>query len=213
MAGSSLDNLNDDPILGIADDAEVMEISKLMAKVFIKDEPKSKTSKKKKKKKKSHALKLNFNSLTLNTKSTDPLTLLKRRTNPSKSIISIHENSKNNAENNNGDILKFDDLLGLVNDIEKKHLLHLKEKVDNAKKLNFNENNKSQKHLEKIIYEHFDKSRGLVKKIKNIKNRKKRRRAKYAKQTKSKRYNARIQKQLMAKSRKKRLRRQSLHAW
>eukprot|EP00483_Globobulimina_turgida_P013421 UN13445 len=199
MSTYSLDNLNPDPILGIADDAEVMEVSQLLAKLLLKGGQQSNTPKKRKE---TNALKLHFNSLALDTKPTDPLSLLKKRgrTNPPKT-------TKNKSKESG--FLQFDDLLGLVTEIEKKHLLKLKEKVQHK----FFDKNDNSEQIKKIIYEHFQKSRGLVMKIKNIKARKKRRRRKYAKHTKAKRYNARKQNKIIAKSRKKRLRRQALHAW
>mmetsp|Transcript_45803 Transcript_45803/g.73321 ORF Transcript_45803/g.73321 Transcript_45803/m.73321 type:complete len:216 (+) Transcript_45803:53-700(+) len=213
----SLDDLNRDPILGIADDAEVMEVSKLMTKWLLAEETEAASASPKKSK--PFAPKLNFNSLTLNTKSSDPLTLLKRRSQKktsSQPLIGIHQQQKKQSD----DILQFDDLLGLVNDIEKQHLLDLKHKVQKIKETDgcndSNDKNKEKEQkarFEKLVYEHFQKSRGLVKKIKNIKNRKRRQRNKHTKQAKAKRYNARVAKQVMAKSRKKRLKRQSLHSW
>eukprot|EP01083_Nonionella_stella_P116125 344836_1 len=201
MAERTLDDLNADPILGIADEAEVMEITQMFEKWLIMEENDDGSRKKHTKK---HAAKLQFSSLKLNTKSTDPLALLKRRSKPHKSVISVHRNTPKP-----NDTLRFDDLLGLVNDIEKEHLLNLKKKVENVKRMK----TKNDKQFQRIIFEHFQKSRGLVKKIKNIKNRKKHRRTKYAKHTKAKRYNDRMHRRFVAKSRKKRLRRQSLNAW
>ena len=209
MTEKSLDKLNPAPILGLADDAEVAEITSLFTKWFINDEKNNKNkSLSPTKKAKSHALKLNFNSLTLNTKSSAPLTLLKRKsTNPTKSLISVHQNSKNNA--GNADIFKFDDLLGLVNDIERDHLLELKKKVNtiNVK------DEREKKKFKEIIYDHFKSSRGLVKKIKNIRERKRKKRRKRATKVRAQRYNDRYKRGMIAKSRKKRLRRQALHAW
>jgi len=76
-----------------------------------------------------------------------------------------------------------------------------------------NEKQTQKQRFEQIIYEHFQKSRGLVKKIKNIKNRKRQKKNKHLQRTKAKKYQARVQRDIMSKTRKRRLRRQALHSW
>merc|ERR1712129_67729 len=168
--------------------------------------PRKKSKKKKKQlRKQSSALKLHFGSLQLSTGSTDASKFF--RNNSKHSIIGIHK-----EETIGNDALQFDDLLGLVNDMEKDHLLQLKQKVASVQQSNDGKQPSKQQY-EQIIHDHLKQSPALVRKIKNIKNRKKKRRAKYAKRGKATRYNDRLKRNLFAKSRKKRLRRQSLNAW
>lgn len=117
----SLDEGKPKPILGLADDDEILEITKDFCKLLLKEN----SVKKQKKDKTIDDIGKGFSLLNL---------------------------GKDNNKTDNS--FEFDELLGLVNDIEREHLIDLKNKIDNEKtKLMFNVNNKLK--LEKIIYEHF----------------------------------------------------------
>merc|ERR1712083_148557 len=138
----------------------------------------------------------------LSTKSADPLSLLKRRGSMKSTVLDIHKKKGTEcvaADN----VLRFDDLLGLVNDIERDHLLKLKAKVHEERKAQPKMQVQDEKRLQKIVYDHFKKSRGLVKKIKNIKHRKRQKRARrdQATKRKGKRYQARFHHKLTMKKR------------
>lgn len=100
--------------------------------------------------------------------------------------------------------LEFDELLRCVNDIEKQHLLRLSDQIAKLDRQKLNA------ELRHVVAMHLKEAGGtLVSKIKHIKKLKsrRRRRQKEKKYGKAKRYNARVSKKLVMKSRRKRLRR------
>lgn len=199
------DRVPESEFLGKANDAEVDEVSRLFTKMLSCDDVHSKPEMRKE----SHLLKGHFNKHRVN-----PLDLLQRRgkQKPQRlKSLNIHDKGKGAVV----DVLKFDEVLGLVNEIERDHLKDLQRKVMEEKKAQQAKAKKDNDRLKKLVYEHFKKSRGLVKKIKHIQQKKKRQRARGNQSTprKRKRYRARCEHKQTVKSRKKRLRRQALHQW